>query len=184
MIGMRVARIISLVLLTATLGACAVKAQVRNEVELPLLEPPPPPPRVVVATMEPEPLPVSPAVEAVPPAKPPVRPARVEQRPEPITSPPEPVETVARPSPAASLTLTPTPGSEAQTVTAIRELMGRAARDLSRVNPNALNTDGRSQFEAARRFLEQAEEALKTRNIVFAGRLADKAATMAAILVR
>jgi hypothetical protein len=185
MIGMRVARVVSLVLLTATLGACAVKAQVRSEVELPLLDPPPPPPRVVVAYAEPEPLPVTAAVEAVPPAKPPVRPARTaEQKPEPITSPPEPVEAVARPSPAASLTLTPTPGSEAQTVTAIRDLMGRAARDLSRVNANGLNADGRSQFETARRFLQQAEEALKTRNIVFAGRLADKAATMAAILVR
>ena len=184
MTGMSVVRLVPLVLLTATLGACAVKAQVRSEVELPLLEPPPPPPRVVVAYAEPEPLPVTPAVEAVPPAKPPVRPARAEQRPDPIASPPEPVEAAARPSPAASLTLTPTPGSEAQTVTAIRDLMVRAARDLSRVNANALNADGRSQFETARRFLQQAEEALQTRNIVFAGRLADKAATMAAILVR
>lgn len=177
-------RVVPLVLLTATLGGCAAKAQVRTEVELPLLEPPPPPPRLVAAYAEPEPLPATPAVEEVAPAKPPARPARAEQRPEPIAPPPEPVEAVARPSPAASLTLTPTPGSEAQTVTAIRDLMGRAARDLSRVNANALNADGRSQFETARRFLQQAEEALKTRNIVFAGRLADKAATMAAILVR
>ena len=181
---MRVVRVVPLVLLTATLGACAVKAQVRTEVELPLLEPPPPPPRLVADYAEPEPLPVMPAVEAATPAKPPARPARAEQRPEPIVSPPEPVEAVARPSPAPSLTLTPTPGSEAQTVTAIQDMMSRAARDLSRVNANALNADGRSQFETARRFLQQAEEALKTRNIVFAGRLADKAATMAAILVR
>lgn len=185
MMRMRVVSVVPLVLLTATLGACAVKAQVRTEVELPLLEPPPPPPRVVVAYAElPEPLPVMPAVEAATPAKPPARPARAEQRPEPIVAPPEPVEAAARPSPAVSLTLTPTPGSEAQTVTAIQDMMNRASRDLSRVNANALNADGRSQFETARRFLQQAEEALKTRNIVFAGRLADKAATMAAILVR
>ena len=69
-------------------------------------------------------------------------------------------------------------------MSAIRNLMNRAARDLSRVNTNALNADGRSQFETARRFLQQAEEALNIPNIVFAGRLADKAATMAAILVR
>ena len=185
MMRMRVVRVVPLVLLVATLGACAVKAQVRTEVELPLLEPPPPPPRFVADYAEPEPLPVTPAVEAVAPAKPPARPARTEQRSEPIASPPEPVvEAAARPSPAASLTLTPTPGSEAQTVTAIRGLMDRAARDLSRVNANALNADGRAQFETARRFLQQADEALKARNIVFAGRLADKAATMAAILVR
>mgnify|MGYP001197271439 CR=1 FL=1 len=180
---MRAVRIVPLVLLTATLGACAAKAQVRTEVELPLLEPPPPPPRVVAAYAEPEPLPVAPSVEAATPAKPPARPSRAEQRPEPIASP-EPSGAAARPSPAPSLTLIPTPGAESQTLSAIRDLMGRAARDLSRVNTNALNADGRSQFETARRFLEQAEEALKIPNIVFAGRLADKAATMAAILVR
>jgi predicted translin family RNA/ssDNA-binding protein len=82
------------------------------------------------------------------------------------------------------LTLTPSPGSEAQTAAAIRELMARATRDLSRVNAASLAADGRAQFDAARRFLQQAEEALKVRNIVYAGKLADKAATMAAVLVR
>ena len=51
---MRVTRVASLVLLTASLAACAAKAQVRTEVELPLLDPPPPPPRVV-ADYAPEP---------------------------------------------------------------------------------------------------------------------------------
>ena len=180
---MRVVRVVPVVMLTATLGACAAKAQARTEVELPLLEPPPPPPRVVAAYAEPEPPPVAPSVEAAAPAKPPARPTRAEHRPEPIP-PAEPVGAAARPSNAPSLTLIPTPGAESQTVSAIRDLMGRAAKDLSRVNTNALNADGRSQFETARRFLEQAEEALKIPNIVFAGRLADKAATMAAILVR
>jgi hypothetical protein len=180
---MMVMRAAALVLLTATLGACAVKAQVRPEVEVPLLSPPPPPPRVVVAYAEPEP-PPEPVPEATVPTVSPVRPPRPAQPPPPTGQPPEPVEAVTRPEPPPSLTLTPSPGTEAQTVTAIRELMGRAARDLSRVNTNALNHDGRSQFETARRFLQQAEEALKARNIVFAGRQADKAATMAAILVR
>ena len=182
---MTVMRALSLVLLTATLGGCAAKAQVRTEVEVPLLQPPPAPPRVVVEYAEPEPLTVAPAVEAATPAKPAPRPSRPDQKPEPIATAPEPpVEAVARPASPPSLTLTPSPGTEAQTVTAIRELMGRAARDLSRVNAGSLNRDGRSQFETARRFLQQADEALKARNIVFAGRLADKAATMAAILVR
>ena len=184
MTGMLGARAVSLLMLTTTLGACAAKAQVRTEVELPLLEPPPPPPRVVAEYAEPEPLAVTPAVETATPAKPPARPARAEQRPEPVVAVPGPAEVPARPSSAPSLTLTPTPGSEAQTVSAIRDLMGRAARDLARVNTSALNADGRSQFETARRFLQQAEEALKVPNVVFAGRLADKAATMAAILVR
>ena len=178
-------RRLCVVLLTASLGACAAKAQVRSEVEVPLLDPPPPPPRVVTPYVEPEPLPISLPAEPVTPAKPAPRQPRPEQRPEPAnTTPEQPVETIPRPAPPPSLTLTPSPGTEAQTVTAIRDLMNRAARDLSRVNAGALNNDGRSQYDTARRFLQQADDALKARNIVFAGRLADKAATMAAILVR
>jgi hypothetical protein len=179
-------RALCVVLLTASLGACAAKAQVRSEIEVPLLDPPPPPPRVVADYREPDPPPAAPPVEeTVAPAKPAPRPPRAEQKPEPAVPAPEqqPAEIVARPA-VPSLTLSPIPGSEAQTVSAIRELLGRAARDLSRVNAGALNGDGRYQYDTARRFLQQAEEALKARNIVFAGRLADKAATMAAILVR
>jgi hypothetical protein len=184
MIGMRRSAVAALVVLTASLGACAAKAQVRSEVEVPLLDPPPPPPRVVaVYAPEPEPLPITPAVEPAAPVKPVTRPPRPEQKPEPATTP-EPTETVARPPSQPSLTMTPSPGSEAQTVTAIRDLLLRASRDLSRVNAGSLNSDGRAQYDAARRFLEQAEDALKVRNIVFASKLADKAATMAAVLVR
>ena len=182
MIEMRVAAIVGLTLLA---GACAAKAQVRTEVPLPLLEPPPPPPRVVAEYRpEPEPVVVAPPVEPVAPPRPPARTARPEQKPEPAAVTPDLAESVARPSPAPSLTLTPAPGAEAQTVNAIRDLLGRATRDLSRVNQASLNPDGRAQFDSARRFIQQAEEALKSRNVVFAGKLADKAATMAAVLVR
>ena len=183
MTSMRV-RAAGALLCAAMLSACAAKAQVRSEVEVPLLDPPPPPPRVVAAYPEPEPLPIAPTAEPVAPSKPAPRPPRPEQRPEPAAAVPETVESIPRPAPPPSLTLTPSPGTEAQTVSAIRDLMNRARRDLSRVNAGALNNDGRSQYETARRFLQQAEDALNVRNIVFAGRLADKAATMAAILVR
>lgn len=182
---MRATRVASIVLLTASLGACAAKAQVRTEVELPLLDPPPPPPRVVADyAPAPEPVPVAPTVEPAAPERPPTRSPRPEQKPEPALPAPEPTESAPRPASPPSLTMTPTAGSETQTVAAIRGLLGRAARDLSRVNAGALNNDGRAQYAAARRFLEQAEEALKVRNVVFAGKLADKAATMAAVLVR
>ena len=171
--------------LTASLGACAAKAQVRTEAPLPPLDPPAPPPRVI-ATYEPEPEPIAapPAVEPAAPVRPPARPPRPEQKPEPAVTTPEPVENTAPPAPGPSLTLTPTPGSEAQTANAIRNLLASATRDLSRVNVASLNGDGRAQYETARRFIQQAEDALKTRNVVFAGKLADKAATMAAVLVR
>jgi hypothetical protein len=179
---MGVRRLSTLVLLTASLGACAAKAQVRAEVELPLLDPPPPPPRVVTSYEEkPAATPAAPVVETAA-AKPPARPARPESRPEPPAAP-DPVAEVAKPAPL-SLTLTPSAGSEAQTAAAIRELMARATRDLGRVNVAALDADGRAQVDAARRFLQQADEALKARNVVLAGKAADKAATMAAVLVR
>ena len=177
-------RLVSLVVLTASLTACAAKAQVRTEVELPLLDPPPPPPRVVTIYQdEPEPLPLAPVVEPATPARPPARPARPETKQEPAPTP-EPAADAVRPPSAPSLTLTPSPGTEAQTAAAIRDLIAKAGRDLSRVNTASLDADGRAQFDTARRFLQQAEDALKARNIVFAGKLADKAATMAAVLVR
>ena len=176
-------RVLPVVLLTASLAACAAKAQVLTEVEVPPLDPPPPPPRVVAVYVEPEPIPVAPAVEPAAPVRPPARAPRPEQKPEPATTAPEPTESTP-PSPGPSLTLSPSPGSESQTAAAIRDLLGRATRDLSRVNTASLNVDGRSQYETARRFIQQAEEALKARNIVFASKLADKAATMAAVLVR
>lgn len=181
MFRMRVALV---VLLSASLGACAAKAQVRTEPPVPPLDPPAPPPRVI-ATYEPDPEPIvaTPPVEPAAPVRPPSRPPRPEQKPEPAATP-EPVESTSRPASGPSLTLTPTPGSEAQTVNAIRDLLVRATRDLSRVNVTTLNSDGRAQYDTARRFIQQAEDALKTRNIVFAGKLADKAATMAAVLVR
>ena len=172
-------RLMGAVLTTAALASCAAKAQVQAEVELPLLSPPPPPPRVVAEyPEEPEP-PQAPVVEEpATPARPASRPARPEP-PRPETPRAEPV----RPSPP-SLTLTPARGTEAQTAAASRALLISAARDLARANPGSLSSDQRAQFDTARRFLQQAEEALKVRNLVYAGTLADKAATLAAVFAR
>jgi hypothetical protein len=46
-----------------------------------------------------------------------------------------------------------------------------------------LSADGRMQYEQSKRFIQQAEDALKTQNFVFAQTLADKAATLAAELL-
>lgn len=150
---------------------------------MPALDPPAPPPRVVAASLEDTPEPPPPAAPealAPPAVRPPARttPPKAESRPEPPR--PEPPARTAPPS----LTLTPAAGTEIQTETAIRNLVARAARDLARVNVAALTADGRAQFDTARRFLQQADDALKARNLVFAGKLADKAATLAAALVR
>jgi hypothetical protein len=178
---MRHVQLFGVVVLVASLGACAAKAQeVRVEPELPALDPPPPPPRIITAFVEEEPEP--PPVVAAPekpaaPVRPPSRPARPDPR-------PEPERTDADKTTPPQLTLTPTPGTEVQTEAAIRDLLARAARDLSRVNTAALGADGRAQYDTAQRFLEQAEDALTVRNLVFAGKLADKAATLASVFVR
>ena len=78
--------------------------------------------------------------------------------------------------------MTPSPGSESQTVAAIRDLLGRATRDLARVNTASLGGDGRAQYDTAKRFIIQADDAIKAKNLVFAKSLADKAVALAAQL--
>jgi hypothetical protein len=62
--------------------------------------------------------------------------------------------------------------------------MAQALRDLERTDYRLLSADRRTQYDTARRFVQQAEDALKEQNLVFAEQLADKAATLAAALVR
>ncbi len=151
------------------------------ELEMPLLAPPPAPPRIVAVYPAPEPPPPLEATAVMTPA------AVARPQPRPPVPPPAPgpakEEGPRTPAPPA-LTLTPPPGAEATTEASIRALLGRASSDLARVNGGALSADGRTQLETARRFVQQAEEALKVRNLVFAGKLADKAVAMAAVLVR
>jgi hypothetical protein len=176
---------LAVVLALAAGGAgCAARAQVPvPEPDLPVLNPPPAPERRVEIYVEPEAVtPVEPQ-----PAPEPSSPARPQQA-RPPAQPPAPGPIVAEgpptPPPPPALTLTPVPGSEAKTEASIRALLSQVTRDLSRVNPSTLSADGRTQFEAARRFAQQSEDALKARNLVYAGKLADKAAAMAAVVVR
>jgi len=65
----------------------------------------------------------------------------------------------------------------------VRDLLARAARNLGRVSYVRLSADGKDQYDQSKRFSEQAEEALRARNVVFAATLAEKAATLAAELL-
>jgi hypothetical protein len=156
------------------------------EVPMPVLTPPEAPPRNIdtymdepVPTVEPGPVD---AALATPPPRPQTRPPA--PRPAPPQTEPARSEPVPPPVPPA-LTLKPAPGAETKTTEAsIRDLMTRASRDLQRVNYAALDADGRAQYDTARRFMQQAEDAMKGGNLAFAGKLADKAATMASVLIR
>jgi hypothetical protein len=50
---------------------------------------------------------------------------------------------------------------------------------LNTVHYQSLSNPARQQYDTARRFLAQADNALKIRNYVFARNLADKAETLA-----
>ena len=168
------------VFLLALAGAtgCA-KARAASAPDGPALQVPQPPARVIVAASEPPPLPIE-----EPPVQPPVLPAPTPVAPRPAPAPapravrPDPPEPpAARPEPRTLRT----PGDVARE-RAIRERLSAASADLGRVDVTRLSPGARAQFDQARRFVQQAEQAIKDQNLAFASTLADKAATLAADL--
>jgi hypothetical protein len=108
---------------------------------------------------------------------------------EPPKPEPPPVETAKTPEepvkpapPPATLQTTPTQ-RELEVERRVRTMLTQATNDLNRTNYQALNADGRTQYDAAKGFVRQAEDALKAKNLPFASNLADKAAVLAAQLV-
>ena len=178
------------VLTSMTAVGCA-HPQAKTVIELPALEMPSAPPRVVEAA-EPQQAPIialpdeatpslrpRPAVAPRAEAPRPPEPAKVEQA---ATDAPKSAEEAPKPASPTTLQTTPTQ-REAEVERRVRNLIARAASDLGRVDYQALNVDARNQYDTARRFATQAEDALKARNLVFANNLADKAAALAAQLL-
>ena len=60
--------------------------------------------------------------------------------------------------------------------------MNKAAGDLARVDYQKLSKEGKAQYDQSKRFSEQAQQAIKERNFVYATTLAEKAADLAAEL--
>ena len=61
-------------------------------------------------------------------------------------------------------------------------MLSRATNDLNRVDYARLNANAKSQYDSAKRFVSLSDDALRARNFVYAGTLADKAAELAAQL--
>ena len=189
---LRVLRVALFVLGIGVLGvgsyACA-KAEAKSAPEGPPLDVPSPPARVLAPVeelvIEIPPPPEVPAAAAPPrtPPRPPVR--RVEPQPAPEPAPPVAVAPpVEPPPPEAPRELRP--ASAAQDAAAekqVRDTLALAARDLAGINYGRLSADAKAQYEQSKRFTQQAEQALRDRNLIFAATLADKAATLAAGLV-
>jgi hypothetical protein len=149
----------------------------------PPLDVPAPPARVVVPlevqaeVLEPAPLPEEPPTPPVRPRAPtradvPARAPEVPKVAEEV--PPQPPPT----QPPTTLQTTPA-AEQGEVERSIRATMARAAGDLNRIDYRALNADARTQYDTAKRFIEQAEEAIQARNLPFAKNLADKAAVLA-----
>ena len=183
--------LVAAAILAATGSACA-KAQAKTTPEMPSLDVPAPPPRNV-----------EPVLSALPPLVGPIEePARStptgtrvapasQQRGEPARAEPpksevpsdatKPADVPSRAQSPTILQTIPT-GKEGEVERSIRTQLGRAVGDLSRVDARLLSADGKANYDQARRFVSQAEEALQARNLVFAATVAEKAVELAAQL--
>ena len=173
------AHVAGLFLSGSVLAGCATHAEPLTPAGTPALNAPEPPGRYVLPATEQPTLP--PQVEDPPAgsgapvtAKPPVRP-----NPRPASPPPaEPPPPTPTPTPTPAILSTPASADFEQR---IEKQLSLAQSDLDQVK-RPLGTDAQAQFNAAQGFIRQAREALKVKNLIYAGQLADKAATMAALL--
>lgn len=176
---------IAVVALLLAAGGCA-KARPQVQPDATPLQVPPAPPRVIVPP-EPESVPLEPLPEPQEASRPARRttPRTDPKAAKPEATPPPAAEAPAMPpvtSPAESLEpVLPTSAGEVER--RVRQQLLRASNDLNRVDYGALSQDGKGQYDMAKRFIEQAVEALRDRNLVFAGKLAEKAAGIASVLL-
>ena len=85
-----------------------------------------------------------------------------------------------KPTPPTSTLQTTPATAEGVVERAIRASLARATADLNRIDYRVLNADARTQYDTAKRFISQADGAMRSKNLVFAKNLADKAAALAA----
>jgi hypothetical protein len=160
------------------------RARARTVPSLPPLEVPAPPPRVlmpieVTADVEEAQLPTTlPEEPTQPPAPPRPRPAAPAPPAEPPKATEEPPKTPTPSTPATTLQTTPA-AEQGEVERAIRATMARASAELNRIDYRALNADARTQYDTAKRFIQQAEDSIRLKNLPFAKTVADKAAVLA-----
>ena len=170
--------------LALAVTGCGTKARAETVPDGPPLAVPVPPAHEiaieqVVEAPPPEPPPVPEPVPPVP--KPTV--TRTQVRPERET----PAPVAAQPAPAPQTPPaegTAVRGASAADERRVREQLSKAATDLNRVDYKRLSTEGKSQYDQSKRFSDEAQQAIKVRDFLLALTLADKAATLAAELVR
>jgi hypothetical protein len=177
--------------LLLSLTGCGAKAKAQTLPDGPPLAVPIAPPHEIVieqiaqAPPEPEPERVPEVVATKPEPPTERRPTRPPAPRSETTPPPNLPAAAAQPAPSEAPVVRATPAAAGADEKKVRELLNRANSDLAkRVDYQKLSDEGKQQYNEAKRFSEQAEQAIKDRNFPYALSLAEKAARLAAELIR
>jgi outer membrane biosynthesis protein TonB len=182
--------VISLVALAPLASACASASAKVNPADRPPLAVPPPPARVIESAPQPDPVPEP--VPELPPAPVPTKTSRPPRDTNPRQEPAKPPEpksgeatsteptapAPAAPQPAPQLR-TPQTADSSEAERNVRSTIERATKSLGGVDYRPLNNERKKAYNDAKMFIQQAEDALKQGNFVFAQGVATKAETLA-----
>jgi outer membrane biosynthesis protein TonB len=184
---LRFASVFSVVVLLCVVMSVSGCARVHAKAATPppALDVPPPPARTV-EPLETKAPPAPPPEESPRPAgrpsppssTPPVAARPAAPAPAPASEPPKPPEEPPKPAPPTTLQTTPA-AAEGEVERGIRATLARATTDLGRIDYRRLNVNARTQYDTAKRFIQQADAAIQMKNLMFAKNLADKAAALA-----
>ena len=182
MSGLRTLLLVGLVVTAGT--ACATtRAEVPRE--RPALDVPIPPPRRITPLPSPEPLTVEPVgdlpgTNTPPPPRP--RPQKPPDTAKPEPKPEEPKPPEQTPQTATALVpqlRTPPAGDPAQVTAQVRDTINRTRAMLDKIDYGPLSDTRKKQYDDAKLFASQAEEAVKGNNLVAAKEYAEKAERLA-----
>lgn len=159
-------------------SACAT-AQARSAAAVPLVIPEPPPRAAIEPSSSPPERLSPPAVATPRPASPPAS-APPAPAPAPASAPAAVGPQPTAPAPPTSSVLR-SGGAGVQSISAreVREIIDRTSTKLGALHRARLSAGKRADFDAARRFLSQAQEAAKDNNLMLAYYSAEKAETLA-----
>lgn len=186
-------RLLLLLIVLAPLAGCAAASASGKVAGGPALNVPPPPEHVVEPPIEPtEPVP------DLPPPNPaagtrPSRPAanapkssgaetKTEAKPgetKPPETEPPPIAPVPPPPPAPNAQLRTPATADTNAEKTVRDTIDRARGTLATVNYGPLSNERKKAYNDVKSFMQQAEDALKQGNLVFAQAVATKAETLA-----
>jgi hypothetical protein len=180
-------RIIALIGLIPMVNACASASANSKSADRPAMNVPPPPPRVIEPTPEPPPEPVVDLPSAPVPNGPSRPPRPAPPKPEAKTDPPAEISpkpeaaksAEAKPDAPAPQLRTPQTADTSGAARNVHATVERANTMLSGVDFGPLSNNRKKAYNDAKRFIKQAEDAIKRGNFAFAQGVATKAETLA-----